>query len=446
VAGVTLTVAPGAWGIALFLPTLALLLFLWDYARSPNPQLLRATLIPPSALSVGRPEALEITISLEGRRDSLPVRVILLVRGELKALPPGEAAPGAGRGAPGAGGDGREGQGGPKAATVPLRDGAGSLVFTLAPRRRGWAYLDRLWISYRGPLGFAETRRQIPIGHNLTILQDIRRVHEEALAVVSDPRSIGQRSQPFLGEGSEFENLADFSQGMDNRHIDWKRSARHRRLLAKEFRQERNQPIVLGFDTGRLMLEPVGTDTRLDHFIRAGLSLGWISLRSGDLVGGCAFDLFFRQFLPPGRTPSFFTKLQRFAARLNYAPEETNFTLSLTELASRLRQRSLVVLFTEFSDAANATLLLECLELLIKKHVVIFVSTPDPVTHRLPEGRPESFEARAEAVIADKLNRERAVVLGRMNRLGIHTIDSKGPALSGALISRYLSIKRRGQF
>jgi uncharacterized protein (DUF58 family) len=425
VAGVALSVASGAWGIAFFLPTLALILFLWDYARSPNPGLLRASLYPPQALSVGRPEEFPVEISLGGK-ESLPMRVYLQLMGELEAKAPGEA-------------------GGP-ASTLTLKDGKGTIDFKLIPKRRGWAYIDKLWISYRGPLGFVETRRQILIGHNLTILQDIRKVHEDSLGFINEQHGLGQRPQPFRGEGSEFDNLTDYAQGMDNRFIDWKRSARHRRLLAKEFRQERNQHIILGFDTGRLMLEPVGMDTRLDHFIRAGLSLGWISLRSGDLVGGCAFNLLFRDFLPPGRTPSFFTKLQRFASRLDYASEETNFTLSLTELAVRLRQRSLVVLFTEFSDAASATLLLECLELLTRKHVVIFVSTPDPGTHRLPDLKPVSFMAMAEAVIADKLNRERAVVLERMARLGVHTIDTKGPALTGSVIRRYLAIKRRGQF
>ncbi|MDR2405946.1 MAG: DUF58 domain-containing protein [Deltaproteobacteria bacterium] len=287
-------------------------------------------------------------------------------------------------------------------------------------------------------------RQKIWIGHNFNIAQNIKKVYSDALNFISREHSVGQKSQPFRGEGSEFDNLTDFASGMDNRFIDWKHSARHRRLLAKEFRKEQNQHVILGFDTGRLMLEPIGNDTRLDHFIRAGLSLGWVSLRSGDLVGSSSFDMFFRNYLSPGRTPSFFTKLQGFTSKLDYTPAETNFTLSLTELMSRLKQRSLVVLFTEFSDSASATLLLECLELFVRRHAVIFVSTPDPTTQRLPQAEPTSLTAMAEAVIADKLNRERAIVLERMARLGVHTLDMKGAALTSALINRYLSLKKRG--
>ncbi len=85
--------------------------------------------------------------------------------------------------------------------------------------------------------------------------------------------------------------------GLDSRFIDWKHSARHRKLLCKEFRTERNHQIVMAFDTGYLMLEPVDGITRLDHAINAGLMLAWVSLQGGDLVGTYGFDAAVRQYL-----------------------------------------------------------------------------------------------------------------------------------------------------
>jgi uncharacterized protein (DUF58 family) len=184
--------------------------------------------------------------------------------------------------------------------------------------------------------------------------------------------------------------------------------------------------------------------TRLDHFVKAGLLLGWLSLKNGDLVGSCGFDSVFRDYLPPGRTPSFFLKLQRFTARLDYRYDETNFTLCLAELASRLRHRALVVLFTEFGDSGGASLLTDCLELLSRKHMVVFVSTPDPSAARLASRQPRDFRAMAEAVVAGGLLRDRAVALERVSRLGVHTLDLPPHEAGHALISRYLMIKQRG--
>jgi uncharacterized protein (DUF58 family) len=471
-AGVLWAVSPERAAWAFFLPVLALLLFLYDFLRAPSARRLRASLTPPQSLTCGTPSPFPVRLSIEGLQEPLAVLVFLSAKGPLKVSrgrgakgglgPKGGGGRGASEkalkgGALEAGGAGaeRDGDGGPAPAAAPfapfpgaswttLTGGRGLIMFVLRPLRRGWAYIDTLWTAWRGPLGFCEVRRKIWIGHNFTISQDARGAVGESLRALSEEFSSGQKSQPFLGEGSEFENLADFSFGNDSRCIDWKHSATHRRLLVKEFRQERNQHIILGFDTGRLMTAPSDHGTRLDSFVRAGLALGWASLRAGDFVGGCAFDLLFKGWLPPGRTPSFFTRLQKFTAGLGYSALETNFTLSLTALAQRLRQRSLVVLFTEFSDSAAATLLLECLELLARRHTVIFVTTPDQEIRGLPYKRPDSFPAMAEALIADRLIRERAVVLERMSRLGVHTLDVKESLLAPELIRRFLSIKRRG--
>ena len=45
----------------------------------------------------------------------------------------------------------------------------------------------------------------------------------------------GLMAQMQVGEGAEFEALADYRQGLDRRAIDWKQSARHTHLIAKEY-------------------------------------------------------------------------------------------------------------------------------------------------------------------------------------------------------------------
>ena len=177
---------------------------------------------------------------------------------------------------------------------------------------------------------------------------------------------------------------------------------------------------------------------------RRGLLLGWVSLHNGDLVGGCGFDTGFRNFIEPGRGMPYFTRFQHFAAGLDYRTEETNFTLGLTELNARLKRRSLVILFTEFVDTISAELLLESLQFMVRRHVVVFVTLRDPTLTRVQEADPSSFQRVAEAVIADNFTRERAIVLERIARLGVHCLDVPAQSMSAALLNRYLMIKQRG--
>lgn len=54
------------------------------------------------------------------------------------------------------------------------------------------------------------------------------------------------------------------------------------------------------------------------------------------------------------------------------------------------------------------------------------------------------FASAARAVTADDLLRERAVVLERVARMGVHCLDVPAGELSPALLNRYLAIKQRG--
>jgi uncharacterized protein (DUF58 family) len=419
VALILATVYPESAHAALYLPLLAFVLCLFDLFKMPPGKSLEAKLDLPSLFSVGVPEKPRLVLRSPDNREKLAVNFFLETKGELS---------------------------GSRTGSVEL-DGAeenAEANLVLTPAKRGKARIENLWLSYRGPLKFLETRIKIPLEKEVETIQNVLGLHEEALSFYAKDQTLGLKAQRLKGVGSEFDNLTDYSQGMDNRFIDWKRSARHRKLLAKEFRPEKNNRIILGFDTGRLMTEPAGGRPKLDHFARAGLMLGWVSLKAGDMVGACSFDRVFRNFLAPGRTASFFLKLRKFTSALEYEPAETNFTLCLTELATRLKHRALVVLFTEFGDGVQASLLLECLELMAKRHAVLFVSIPDPASSLLPNARPDDFHSMAEAVIADSFRKERAVVLERMTRLGVHSIDTREDRLSGALINRYLAIKQRG--
>jgi uncharacterized protein (DUF58 family) len=323
-------------------------------------------------------------------------------------------------------------------------DGRLETKVEISSTRRGNIAILAIWLRWRGPLGLVEKRQRRPLAISIDVVPVVRRTRGALLEVLSREAMFGSKVQRLRGEGAEFESLREHGSGLDNRFIDWKRSARHRKLLSKEFRIERNHQIVLAFDTGHLMLEPIEGMARLDHAIEAGLLLGWTSLRGGDLVGSYGFDAHVRHYLQPGRGVPYLARIQRAVARLQYRSEETNFTLGLAELYTRLKRRALVILFTEFVDSISAELLIESLQRTANRHAVIFVTLQDPMLTRLTRHAPDRFEAVAQAVIAHEFQRERAVVLERIARLGVHCLDVEAGGLSMGLINRYFEVKQKG--
>ena len=93
----------------------------------------------------------------------------------------------------------------------------------------------------------------VPLGQDVLIVPDIRPVRDKGIQMANREALYGQKAQLQIGEGAEFEALAAYRQGMDRRAIDWKQSARHASLIAKEYRTERNNNIVMALDAGRVM-------------------------------------------------------------------------------------------------------------------------------------------------------------------------------------------------
>src|SRR6185312_10756546 len=112
-------------------------------------------------------------------------------------------------------------------------------TFELTPERRGLAVFTEAIVRWQGPLGLIWRQKRQPLGVSHLIGADIRRVESEALHMFSRDALHGAKVQLDVGEGADFHALSDFHSGMDRRTIDWKQSARHMALLAKEFRIER---------------------------------------------------------------------------------------------------------------------------------------------------------------------------------------------------------------
>jgi uncharacterized protein (DUF58 family) len=408
----------GLWVLSFNYALLALLVGATDFVLACRWRSLRIKITAPDRLFIGERGAVVLSIATSRFRRSLRVEAIAELRGDVEP---------------------------PQAVSAEIPVGAEArIALPVIPRRRGRVSVDQIWLRWNGPLSLVQFVTRMPVERTIEVVPNVRGVHGTALQFFVQEAIYGIKAQVQKGEGAEFEALRDYAPGQDSRFIDWKHSARHRKLVCKEFRTERNHQVILGFDTGYLMLDPVDGITRLDHAINAGLVLAWVSLQGGDLVGTYGFDARVRQYMAPLRGVSNFGRLQRATAELEYQHQETNFTLGLAELNARLRRRALVILFTDFVDTITAELLIESAQRVANRHLVVFVTQRGSLLQNAVEAAPSRLADVAEAVIAHDFLRERSIVFERLERLGIHCLDVPSRTLPVALINRYLLIKQRG--
>lgn len=330
---------------------------------------------------------------------------------------------------------------------VAVAEGAPTTLartLSLTASRRGQALIEALWIRWAGPLGLVWKQRRFAIGGAINIVPSLRAVTDEGSRLFQRNSWFGLRQQRFRGEGTEYESLAEYQPGMDRRAIDWNASARHVKLLAKEYRVERDNRVVLAIDGGRTMAEPVGGMPRVDRAVSAALLLAYVGLKLNDRI-----SLFSFAAKPQTLTPAYmhtqdFPALQRAASLIDYAHVESNFTLALTTLSAQLNRRSLIILFTEFTDATSADLMIRAAGRLVKKHRLLFVVIKDEEVEAEERRRPESGADVTRSNVAAAMLRDRQLVIARLQRLGADVIEVPADAMGASAVEAYLGIKRQG--
>ncbi|MBS0386007.1 MAG: DUF58 domain-containing protein [Proteobacteria bacterium] len=326
---------------------------------------------------------------------------------------------------------------------VRLDGGRGDAHAALAPLRRGEGRLETLYCRWMGPLGLAWRQLIAPLETRVAVTPDLDAVEREATLLFSRTMTHGIKPLRDRGDGSEFDALAEFQPGMDPRLVEWKQSARHLRLLAKEVRAERNHQLVFALDTGRAMCEPISGAARVDWSVNAALMLTYVALKLGDRVSFFGFDS--RPHLMTGFASGTraFALLQAQTAKLDYSTDESNYTLGLTALAERLQRRSMVIVFTDFTDTVNAELMVENITRLARRHMIVFVTFADDDLETLRSAEPQTPDDVARAVIAQRLLQEREIVLARLRRLGVHVVDAPVQRLGQALVRAYDTLRRQ---
>jgi uncharacterized protein (DUF58 family) len=328
-------------------------------------------------------------------------------------------------------------------AVVALTRGRGAVAMPVETRRRGTARFDRIWVRWRGPIGLAWKGKRIASDASLAILPDIRPVHERGARIFQRHAPQGLMTQLDRGDGTDFDTLVEFRSGMDRRAIDWKQSARHLKLHAKEYRTERNNQIVFAIDSGRQMAEPVAGVPRVDRMVAAMLLTGWVALKLGDRVALTAFDS--RPRIASGLISGAgaFPELQHLAAQIDYSGDETNYTYALTTLAARLTRRSMIVLFTEFTDLTSAEFMVRATARLAQTHLLMVVVLRDEELEAIVDRAPATPDDITRAVTAAGLLKDRLLVLTRLRHLGAHVIESEHDKIAERLVQGYVDLKRR---
>lgn len=324
----------------------------------------------------------------------------------------------------------------------PTETGAEGVIGIRCSKRDAYP-IERIWLRWPSRLGLFDIIARYKTDVEINGVPNIQAVLSGEITANVNAELFGSKTMNLRGEGSDFHQLREFTAGMDTRMIDWKRSARHNTLVARETHVEQNHQIILCVDNGHLMREEIAGLPKIDHAINAALALTWAAGIGGDLAGFYSFDSRPQRFLPPQPGRQAFNRIRAQAAELEYSSVESNHTLAMAHLNGQLNRRSLIVVFSDFVDSITAELLVENIGVLSRHHLLIFVALRDPALEAMRTPEDMSLDNVARAVSAAQINQERALVFDTLRRLGVVCLDVEPGQLTAELVSTYLDIKAK---
>jgi uncharacterized protein (DUF58 family) len=329
--------------------------------------------------------------------------------------------------------------------------------YRLRPVKRGDLHFGLTDARIVSPLRLWESRASLGAPSTVRVYPDFSAISGYALLATDNRLSqIGVLTRRRRGEGMDFHQLREYREGDSQRQIDWNATARMRKLITREYRDERDQQIMFLIDCGRRMsASDVSADhaatqsgagrlTHFDHVLNAALLLGYVSARQGDAVGFMTFATPEPRFCAPRKTGAAVQMLLNNLYDVQPGLNIPDYQAAATELSTRLTRRAFVIVLTNLRDEDDDSLA-SALKLLGSRHLVMFASLREPVLDDTLKKPVNSLDDALTHVAAANYADARSQALRRVRGAGHMTLDCMPAQLPIALVNRYLEVKRAGR-
>lgn len=315
--------------------------------------------------------------------------------------------------------------------------------YAVTAHERGRYVFAAIQLRLHSPLRFWTRKRLVDAPAAVKVYPDFAPLKRLALFGADQAsRVLGAHLRRRRGDGTEFHQLREYREGDSLRQIDWKASQRARKLISRDYREERNQQVMLLLDTGRRMLARDDAHSHFDHVLNASLLLAWIALRQGDAVGLLAHGGESR-FIKPQRGLGALDPMLGAVYDLQPRAVATDYLAAATELGLRQPRRALVVMITNVRDE-DVEDLLGAVHQLRRRHVVIVASLREKALDAARDLAPKHFDDALLVGATALYLEDRRRAHDALRAHGASVLDVDSDALPAALVERYLAIKREG--
>ncbi|MEJ8819512.1 DUF58 domain-containing protein [Lacibacter sp. H407] len=318
------------------------------------------------------------------------------------------------------------------------------LHYHLRPTERGEYQFGFVQVFVQSLLGLVERKftgaeeRMIPVYPSF-----IRMRQYQLQAEAAQTKEAGNRRLRKIGHSMEFEQVKEYVQGDDVRNINWKATARKTSLMVNSYTDEKSQQVYCVIDKGRLMKMPFNDLTLLDHAINASLVMCNVALYRQDKFGLLTFSNKMGSVLAADRKPVQLEKVLQLLYNQQTAFLESDFELLYTQIRATIKQRSLLILFTNFESLAGMQRQMLYLKRIAKYHLLLLVFFENTELKQVSVQNVSDIEDLYVKTIAGKYMHEKQLIVKELQNAGILSILTAPENVTVNTINKYIEIKTR---
>lgn len=314
--------------------------------------------------------------------------------------------------------------------------------YQLRPTKRGEYAFGNLMVYAVSPVGFVSRRYVFEQTTTLPVYPSFLQMRKyELMAISNRLTEVGIKRVRRIGNSMEFEQIKNYVVGDDYRTINWKATARKGDFMVNSYIEERSQHVYCVIDKSRVMKMPFDGLSLLDYAINASLVLSSVALRKEDKAGLITISDKKGAVIPADNRPGQLNKIMQVLYREKTRYLETDTDLLYHTIRQTLKQRSLVVYFTNIESLPALKRQLPFFKKLSTFHLLLVVIFENTELKTMSEKPASNVEEIYTKTIAEKFVYEKKLIVKELAGNGIRSILTSPQNLTVDAINSYFEIK-----
>ncbi len=316
--------------------------------------------------------------------------------------------------------------------------------YRLRPIRRGEYKFGDVHVYVNSQLGLIRRRYTFKQAETLPVYPSFLQMRKYQLMAISNNLSeLGIKKIRRLGHSMEFEQVKAYVSGDDYRTVNWKATARQGNLMVNNYTDEKSQQLYCIIDKSRVMKMPFEGMTLLDYAINASLVLSNVALEKEDKAGLITVGEKIGSIIQAERRPTQINKILEVLYKEKTRYLEMNMELLHASIRSVIKQRSLLIFFTNFESMNALQRQLPFLRSIARFHLLLVVFFENTELKAISGQPAADVEGIYIKTVAEKFAYEKKLMVKELAKYNIQSILTSPQNLTITTVNRYLEIKAR---